>query len=561
MKKIIINATPKALKRHRHLLAGCAAILLFNGIIGAANAQTTTSIDVVPVPAKIKMNAGQFVINDKTRLVLVPENNEMKYAVGVLNRRFRQAANFMLKTETTPTNTNEIVCKLNPAITNVEGYKLSVQPTRIVVEAQTPQGIFYAMQTIRQLLPFQIERPFASNVSWTVPCVEIEDAPRFKHRGLHLDVARHFMPKEFVKRFIDMLAYHKMNTFHWHLTEDQGWRIEIKKYPKLTEVGAYRNRTLDGKYVSADKRKWKNERYGGFYTQDDIKEVVAYAQRQFITIIPEIEMPGHALAALASYPELGCTGGPYEVEGLWGVFNDIFCPSDKTFDFLENVLAEVMDLFPSEYIHIGGDEAPKVRWKNSTLAQDLMKKEGLKDEHELQSYFIKRIEKFVESKGRHIIGWDEILEGGLAPNATVMSWRGEDGGIAAAKQRHDVIMSPNSHCYLDFYQANPKNEPLAIGGFLPLWKVYSYNPVPASLTADEAKHIRGVQGNIWTEYISTTDHAEYMAFPRGAAIAEVGWSPLEKKNYVDFKARILRQFKRYDGIGWNYCKAVQTEVE
>jgi hexosaminidase len=429
------------------------------------------------------------------------------------------------------------------------------------LEAQTPQGIFYGMQTLRQLLPYQIERSYLSNIAWTIPCVEIEDEPRFVHRGLMLDVCRHFMPKEFVMKFIDMLAYHKMNTFHWHLTEDQGWRIEIKKYPKLTEIGAYRNRTLEGRYTSPEKRKWDNTRYGGFYTQEDIKEVIAYAQKRFITIIPEIEMPGHAVAALTAYPGLSCTGGPFEVEGLWGIFNDIFCPKEETFEFLENVLAEVAELFPSEYIHIGGDEAPKTRWKNCAHCQELIRKEGLKDEHELQSYFIKRIEKFVESKGKHIIGWDEILEGGLAPNATVMSWRGEAGGINAAKQNHDVIMSPNTYVYLDYFQANPKTQPLAIGGFLPLWKVYSYNPMPASLTPAEAKHVLGVQGNIWTEYIPTTDHVEYMAFPRGAAIAETGWSPDAKKNYADFKERIIQQFKRYDAIGWNYCNAILTEED
>jgi len=475
----------------------------------------------------------------------------------LLNR----AAGFRLKIADSQVSSNAIVCKINPSIANEEGYKLSVQKELIVVEAKTPQGIFYGMQTLRQLLPFQIERPFLSNIAWTVPCVEIEDAPRFAYRGLMLDVCRHFMPKEFVYKFIDMLAYHKMNTFHWHLTDDQGWRIEIKQYPKLTQIGAYRNRTLDGRYTSPDKRKWDNTRYGGFYTQEDIKDVVAYAQKRFVTVIPEIEMPGHAVAALASYPELSCTGGPFEVEGLWGVFNDIYCPKDETFTFLENVLSEVMNLFPSQYIHIGGDEAPKLRWQNCVHCQDLIKKEGLKDEHELQSYFIKRIEKFVESKGKRIIGWDEILEGGLAPNATVMSWRGEAGGIEAAKQNHDVIMAPNTYCYLDYYQADPKTQPLAIGGFVPLWKTYSYNPMPVSLTPDETKHILGVQGNIWTEYITDTNQTEYMALPRGAAIAEIGWSPQSKRNYTDFKQRMIQQFKRYDGIGWNYCDAIEKEVE
>ena len=524
-------------------------------------AQSKNDLNLIPVPAKMKINTGQFVLDSNTAIVLSSDNQEMQNAVAVFSNLLRRAAGFRLQATAAPVSSNAIVCKISPSISNDEGYKLSVQKDLIVVEAKTPQGIFYGMQTLRQLLPFQIERPYLSNISWTVPCVVIEDEPRFVHRGLMLDVCRHFMSKEFVYKFIDMLAYHKMNTLHWHLTEDQGWRIEIKKYPKLTQTGAFRNRTLEGRYVSSDKRKWDNTRYGGFYTQEDIKDVVAYAQKRFVTVIPEIEMPGHAIAALTAYPELSCTGGPFEVEGLWGVFNDIYCPKEETFTFLENVLSEVIGLFPSEYIHIGGDEAPKLRWKNCAHCQELIKKEGLKDEHELQSYFIKRIEKFVESKGRRIIGWDEILEGGLAPNATVMSWRGEAGGIEAAKQSHDVIMTPNSYLYLDYYQSDPKNQPLAIGGFLPLWKVYSYNPMPESLTPAEAKHILGIQGNIWTEYIPDSKQVEYMALPRGAAVAEIGWSPESKRNYADFKQRMIQQFKRYDGIGWNYCDAIVKEVE
>jgi len=541
----------------RKILFAIAIILSGLGM----QAQTKSDLNLVPVPAKMKVNPGQFVINSSTSIVLPADNEDMRNAVAVFTNLLNRAAGFRLKVSDSPASSNAIVCKINPSVSNDEGYKLSVQKDLIVVEAKTPQGIFYGMQTLRQLLPFQIERPFLSNVAWAVPCVEIEDAPRFAYRGLMLDVCRHFMPKEFVYKFIDMLAYHKMNTFHWHLTDDQGWRIEIKQYPKLTQIGAWRNRTLEGRYTSPDKRKWDNTRYGGFYTQEDIKDVVAYAKKRFVTVVPEIEMPGHAVAALASYPELSCTGGPFEVEGLWGVFNDIYCPKDETFTFLENVLSEVMELFPSQYIHIGGDEAPKIRWQNCAHCQELIKKEGLKDEHELQSYFIKRIEKFVESKGKRIIGWDEILEGGLAPNATVMSWRGEAGGIEAAKQNHDVIMAPNTYCYLDYYQADPKTQPLSIGGFLPLWKTYGYNPMPASLTPDESKHILGVQGNIWTEYIQTSDHVEFMAFPRGAAIAEIGWSPQALRNYPDFKQRMIQQFKRYDGIGWNYCDAIEKEVE
>ncbi|MDR2622504.1 MAG: beta-N-acetylhexosaminidase [Dysgonamonadaceae bacterium] len=536
-----------------------AIICLFS--LSSSFAQTKTTLNLVPVPVQMKVNAGQFVINSNTQIVLTPQNREMGNAIVVFNNLLNRAAGYRLSAGSAPVSSNVIICKINPAISNAEGYKLSVKPNIILLEAQTPRGIFYGMQTLRQLLPHQIERPYSSNAAWAIPCVEIEDYPRFVHRGLMLDACRHFQPKAFVMKFIDMLAYHKMNTFHWHLTEDQGWRIEIKKYPRLQQISAFRNRTLKGSYTSPEKRQWDNTRYGGFYTQEDIKEVIAYAQKRFITIIPEVEMPGHAIAALAAYPELSCTGGPFEVEGLWGVFDDIYCPKEETFTFLQNVLSEVMDLFPSEYIHIGGDEAPKKRWKHCAHCQELIKKEGLKNEHELQSYFIKRIEKFVESKGKHIIGWDEILEGGLAPNATVMSWRGEEGGIEAAKQNHDVIMTPNTYVYLDYYQANPKTEPLAIGGYLPLWKTYSFNPTPAALSPEEAKHILGIQGNIWTEYISTTEYVEYMAFPRGAAVAETGWSPDAKKNYTDFKARMIQQFKRYDGMNWNYCKAILTEEE
>ena len=368
---------------------------------------------------------------------------------------------------------------------------------------------------------------------------------------MHLDVARHFMPVEFIKRYIDLMAMHKMNRFHWHLTEDQGWRIEIKQYPRLTEVGAWRDSTLVGHYGSGV---YDGERHGGFYTQEEVREVVAYAQERFITVIPEIEMPGHSSAALAAYPELGCEPEKkYHVQSTWGVFEDIYCPSETTFTFLENVLTEVMALFPSEYIHIGGDEAPKDAWRKSELAQQVIQREGLADEHELQSYFIRRIEKFLNKHGRQIIGWDEILEGGLAPNATVMSWRGIQGGIEAARQQHNVIMTPGSHCYLDHYQANPDTEPLAIGGFTTLEKTYSYEPTPAELSEEEARYILGAQGNIWTEYMHSGEKVEYMAYPRATALAEVVWSPKEKRNWTDFWRRLQTHFKRLDALGVNYA--------
>jgi hexosaminidase len=364
------------------------------------------------------------------------------------------------------------------------------------------------------------------------------------------------MPKEFVKKYIDYLAMYKFNTFHWHLTDDQGWRIEIKKYPKLTEIGAWRKETLIGHFRDRP-HKFDGKQHGGFYTQEEIEEIVNYAKSRYITVVPEIEMPGHAGAALASYPELSCTGGPFEVMTKWGINEEVYCAgNEKTFEFLKGVLSEVIELFPSEYIHIGGDECPKVRWEECFKCQARIKGENLKNEDELQSYFIKRIEKFLNSKGRKLIGWDEILEGGLAPDATVMSWRGMVGGIEASKAGHDVVMAPYSHVYFDYYQGNPELEPLAIGGYLPLKKVYSFEPTPEELTPEEAKHILGAQANVWTEYIKTPEHFEYMVFPRIAAISEVVWTPEELKSWDDFILRVEKQFKRYELLGINYAKSI-----
>jgi len=436
-----------------------------------------------------------------------------------------------------------------------EGYRLTVRSTQILLKANRPAGLFYGVQTLFQLLPseiFAINDP--QNGSWRVPCVTILDKPRYPWRGLMLDVSRHFFPKEFVKKQIDYLAMHKMNRLHLHLTDDQGWRIEIKKYPKLTQISSWR-READGRIT------------GGYYTQDDIRELVAYAQSRFVTIVPEIEMPGHCQAALAAYPQLSCTGGPFHVATEWGVHKDVYCAgNDSTFAFLENVLSEVIRLFPSPYIHVGGDEVPKDRWKACSKCQARIQAEGLKDEAELQSYFIRRIEKFLNAHGKRLIGWDEILEGGLAPNAIVMSWRGIQGGIAAAKQQHDVVMTPTSSCYFDYYQGDPKTEPLAIGGNLPIEKVYQFDPTPKALSPEEAAHILGGQANLWTEYIATPEHAEYMTYPRLAAMAEVLWSPKEKRNWRDFFGRLLTQFKRYDVLGIHYARSlfavnVKSELE
>ena len=439
-----------------------------------------------------------------------------------------------------------IVDPQTAVVASMEGYHLSVTPTAITITAKTKVGAFYGMQTLLQL----------EAQSKNIPVLEIDDAPAFGYRGLMLDVGRHFMPVSFIKQLIDVMAMQKMNNLHLHLTEDQGWRIEIKKYPKLTSVGSVRGGTLIGKYPGKGNT---NAAYGGFYTQAQLKDLVAYAAANHINIIPEIEMPGHASAAIAAYPELSCfpneptqltknmyatatenkikNQGGKIVQETWGVFDDVFAPSEYAFNFIENVLDEVMDIFPSSYIHIGGDECPKTAWKRSSFCQALMKEKGIADEHALQSYFIQRVEKYVNSKGRKIIGWDEILEGGLAPNATVMSWQGEEGGITAAKQHHDVIMTPQGTCYLNFYQSSDPRDSIAFGGFLPLEAVYNYNPVPAALTPQDATYIKGVQGNLWTEYIANKDLASFMLYPRAMAIAENGWTKT-KTGFDHFTNRV-----------------------
>jgi len=498
---------------------------------------------IIPKPSNSFSSEGNFILNNDTGI---------KY-----DKEFAISANFL---KTFIENGSKITIKENSkisfikdhTISNEEGYSLQVLPDRIEIKAKTDQGAFYAVQSLRQLFHVAFENGSFLKKTLSIPATTIHDAPQFKHRGMHLDVARHFFSVEFIKKYIDALAMLKMNTFHWHLTDDQGWRIEIKKYPKLQDIAAFREQTLIGHY-NTNPQQFDGTRYGGFYTQEDIKSVVAYAKTRHITIIPEIEMPGHAQAAISAYPELGCTGEQIKVAEKWGVFEDIFCPKEGTFVFLENVLDEVLELFPSEYIHIGGDEAPKIHWKSCPNCQQRIKDEGLKDEHELQNYFITRIEKYLNSKGRQIIGWDEILEGGLAPNATVMSWRGTKGAIEAARQRHNVIMSPTSHCYFDYYQSDNENEPLAFGGFLPLEKVYGFNPIPEELSKEESHYILGAQGNIWTEYIPNEKQLEYMAFPRMLAMSEVVWSQPENKNYADFVERLEHFHKRLDALDINYA--------
>ena len=441
-----------------------------------------------------------------------------------------------------------------------EGYELNVDGEGIEVRASQFPGFLYALQSLGQLLPAAVygTEP-APDAAWEVPCVKIADAPRFAYRGMHLDVARHFFSVDEVKRYIDVMAIHKLNTLHWHLTDDQGWRIEIKRYPELTAVGSIRKATV----VRKEWGTYDGTPYGGFYTQDEIRDVVKYAADRGVTVIPEIDLPGHMLAALTAYPELGCTGGPYEVWGRWGVADDVLCPGrEKTFEFLEGVLTEVMELFPSEYIHIGGDECPKVRWEKCPRCQAKIRQLGLKDdgehtaEHYLQSYVTDRIGKFLAQHGRRIIGWDEILEGRAPSDAVVMSWRGSEGGIAAAKLGHDVIMTPNSHFYFDYYQSlDTDAEPFGIGGYIPMEQVYSYDPAFPELTPEQQKHILGVQANLWTEYVLSDEHLEYMLLPRLAALSEVQWCQPETKDWNRFIGS-FRMDKIYSQLGYEFAKHI-----
>lgn len=532
-------------------------LFLLTGITGFA--QSSAGLALIPLPKEVIRKEGIFTIGRNTQIRVAGGAQALQPVADYLAAYLYRAAVLELQVSGGGSKTNEIEFSLDAAISGAEAYRLEVSPERIRIRAKEGAGAFYAVQTLLQLLSGSKVGETSGPIE--VPAVQISDAPRFEYRGMHLDVARHFFPVSFIKRYIDLLAMHKFNRFHWHLTEDQGWRIEIKKYPRLQEVAAWRKETLIGHY-SDQPHQFDGKRYGGYYTQDEVREVVRYAAERFITVVPEIELPGHSLAALSAYPELACTAGPFEASTKWGIFEDVFCPKEETFTFLENVLTEVIELFPSEYIHIGGDECPKTRWESCAHCQALIKKEGLKDEHELQSYFIRRIERFINSKGRQIIGWDEILEGGLAPNATVMSWRGIKGGIAAAKEGHKVIMTPTSHCYLDYYQSDADGEPLAIGGFLPLEKVYNYEPVPDELTAEEARFILGAQGNVWTEYMPTEAQVEYMAFPRALAIAELTWTPREQKNYADFTTRLVQHFPRLDAMNLNYSHALfQVKAE
>jgi hexosaminidase len=509
---------------------------------------------IVPYPAEITYNKGQFVFSPGTKIY--DPNNFFDNDIKLFNEYLERYYGYKLEAVKARPTEGKYIELVVPDFEGgfTEQYRLDIFEDNVsIVSEGNGSGAFYAFQTLSQLLPVQEVNAFKTPPQsvFTIPCMKILDRPRFEWRGMHLDVCRHFFPVSFVKRYIDLLSQYKFNTFHWHLTEDQGWRIEIKKYPLLTEVGSKRKGTMLGKYSD---HTFDTISYGGFYTQEEIKDVVKYAAERHITIIPEIEMPGHSVAAIAAYPWLSCRGKKLEVEKSWGVFDDVYCSKDSTLNFLKDVLDEVMALFPSRYIHIGGDECPKVMWKTCKNCQSLMKKEKLKNEEELQSFFIGRIEKYLNSKGRQIIGWDEILEGGLAPNAAVMSWRGTTGGIAAAKQKHKVVMTPGKPCYFDHYQSKATTEPLAIGGYNPVDSVYNYDPLPKNLSVEESNYILGAQGNVWTEYIQNEKQVEYMAFPRMCALAEVLWTPNEKKDLELFRKRLKINSKKLDQQMVNYSK-------
>lgn len=539
--------------KHLMSLAGLSVAGLM--LVSCSTQVKEANYQVIPLPQEISVmeQAAPFILSDGTK-IMYPEGNErMQKNAEFLASYIKDLTGKSLSVQA-GTEGKGILLQLGGSSENPEGYQLKVTDANVVISGPTEAGVFYGIQTLRKSIPV------VQGMDIALPAVEISDYPRFSYRGAHLDVSRHFFPVDSVKRFIDMLALHNINRFHWHISDDQGWRIEIKSRPELTEIGSKRTETVIGHNTG----KYDGQPYGGFYTQEEAKEIVAYAADRHITVIPEIDMPGHMQAALTAYPELGCTGGPYEVWKIWGVSDNVLCAgNDKTLQFIDDVLTEVMEIFPSEYIHVGGDECPKTQWEKCLKCQARIKALGLHSdekhskEERLQSFVINHAEKFLNEHGRQIIGWDEILEGGLAPNATVMSWRGEAGGIEAAKQKHDVIMTPNTYLYFDYYQTKDvENEPLGIGGYVPIEKVYGYEPTPSSLTPEEQKHIIGVQANLWTEYIPTFSHAQYMVLPRWAALSEVQWTMSDKKNYADFLSRLPRLIKWYDAEGYNYAKFV-----
>jgi hexosaminidase len=495
---------------------------------GSLAQSVDSNLGIIPAPKSIRSGTGHFIINGNSVIQYESLADEQNARLFQLFLKEKYSLNLPVK-KASVKYSNAIKFSSNAySGVNTEGYSLHITPSHIIVSGKEA-GQFYGLQSLMQVLPVE------SSSSLAIPCAEIHDEPRFKYRGMHLDVALHFFPVSFIKKFIDLMAQYKLNNFHWHLTEDQGWRIEIKKYPELTRTGAWRKQTLIGNLQNP--MGFDNTPHGGYYTQEEIRDIVSYAASRYITVIPEIELPGHCLSALVAYPHLACgdNPGPFRTAESWGIYYDVFCAGkDSTFKFLEDVLTEVLDLFPGNYIHIGGDEVRKNRWKNCKYCQQRIDENNLKDENELQSYFIGRIETFVNSKGRSVIGWDEILEGGLAPNATVMSWRGEQGGINAARLNHDVVMAPHNYVYFDHLQGKFDQEPLSIGGYNPIEKVYGYDPVPASLNPDQQQHILGVEACVWTEYMKTPAKVEYMILPRMLALSEIAWTPSARKNYTNF---------------------------
>jgi len=519
--------------------------ILIAGMIILSTALKSQKLALIPQPSDLIIRDGIFEITAETRLEYKLADKDLSRIAGYLNDHLEKY--FHLQLNTSSRNKNVIQFKIIESDElGKEGYQMQINKNGIKITASAANGIYYGIQTLKQLLPTDTSLKIA------IQHLEIKDVPRFSWRGLHLDVGRHYFPVSCIKEYIDNMAMYKLNTFHWHLTEDQGWRLEIKRYPGLADIASWREETVIGRNTD----KYDGIGYGGFYTKDQVREIVNYAADRFITIVPEIEMPGHSSAALTAYPELGCTGGPYQVQKRWGIFEDVFCAGkEESFRFLEGVLDEVFELFPSAYIHVGGDECPKVSWKKCPACQKRIREEGLKNEDELQSYFIRRIEKYLISNGRKLIGWEEILEGGLAPEATVMAWKSNTpAGSIAAKQHHNVVRCPATHCYLNYYQVKDiTNEPPGYPGYLPLEKVYSFEPVPVDLSKEESRYIIGAQACVWSEYISTTYNLEYTVFPRICAISEVVWSPSEKKDFAGFKERLETEFERLKLYQINFC--------
>jgi hexosaminidase len=557
-----MHSTARLAKRMRGVATAIAPLVLV-ALLAAPTlaAQTAAAIDIIPRPVSLTPRSGHFTLSART---VIASDAAFRDVARRFARELAPATGFDLAVRPSggsagaASSASSIRFHRDASLEKTlgaEGYRLEVRPGRVTIAAAGPAGAFYATRTILQLLPADVFRSAPiPGTTWTMPAVRIEDYPRFAWRGAHLDAARHFMPKAFVKKYIDLLALQKMNRFHWHLTDDQGWRIEIEKYPRLTTVGAWRSESVVGHpHTDTTKNVYDHKPTGGFYTQDDIREIVAYARERFVTVVPEIEMPGHSQAAIAAYPMLGNFGDTMPVWTSWGVSPHILNPSDTTIHFMQDVLTEVMALFPSPFIHVGGDEAPKTEWKASPRAQAKIKELGLKNEDELQSWFITQMDTFLSTHGRRLVGWDEILEGGLAPNAVVMSWRGTAGGIAAARAGHDVVMAPGDYTYFDHYQSRDQAaEPLAIGGYLPIDSVYAYDPVPAQLEPQFASHILGAQAQLWTEYIPDPKQAEYMAYPRMCALAEVLWTPAAERDFSDFSRRLPAEEERLRALDVNY---------